>query len=261
MNSDNTSIRVMTYNIHKCLGKDKQHRPERIIEIIRTFSPDIIALQEVDVGYKISGGINQAQLLADEFKLHSHFQPAIQQGDTQYGNMLLSRFPFKIKQHQVLPDTPLSERKRLYERMLNSTYEPRSAFLAQVDTPGNPLHVVVTHLGLAKKERLRQGEVLVSKQWLGSDALNNESILLLGDLNDVPGSVLYQTLTQRLKNAQVECDDHRVQKTFYSWLPLRCLDHIFYAGKLHVRRVEVPKSSLARLASDHLPIIADFEWV
>ncbi|MGD9302608.1 MAG: hypothetical protein PVI13_13610 [Desulfobacterales bacterium] len=43
-------LRVMTYNIHSCVGMDKKVNPERIARVIGAPTPDIVALQEVDKG-------------------------------------------------------------------------------------------------------------------------------------------------------------------------------------------------------------------
>ena len=47
--------------------------------------------------------------------------------------------------------------------------------------------------------------------------------------------------------------------TFPAALPMRALDHIFYRGDVRSDHVFAPRSQLARQASDHLPLIADFE--
>ncbi|MGE3181508.1 MAG: endonuclease/exonuclease/phosphatase family protein, partial [Phycisphaerae bacterium] len=43
-------LKLLTYNIHKAIGVDRQFSPERIVEIIEHYDPDICLLQEVDRG-------------------------------------------------------------------------------------------------------------------------------------------------------------------------------------------------------------------
>jgi endonuclease/exonuclease/phosphatase family metal-dependent hydrolase len=38
-------LRVMTYNIHRAIGVDRRFRPERIVEILRHYDPDVVLLQ------------------------------------------------------------------------------------------------------------------------------------------------------------------------------------------------------------------------
>ncbi len=250
-------IRVMTYNIHKCLGRDKQHRPDRIVAVIKEYQPDICVLQEVDVGYKIPGGIHQPEYLDRELSMTSHFQPAIVDGDTLYGNMVFSRFDFKLVGHQTLPDTPVHKRIKLYERILSSTYEPRGAIWLEADVNGQTVHIFATHLGLSRAERMAQLKTIMSTDWMGAERVINAPTLFLGDLNDTPGSLLHRKLSERLFDSQMLCDGHRRRKTFMSWWPLRCLDHIFVSRHWHVHAVDVPRTGLTRQASDHLPVIAD----
>src|SRR5690606_25634562 len=44
------TLRVMTYNVHSCIGMDGKLDPERIARVIARARPDVVALQELDVG-------------------------------------------------------------------------------------------------------------------------------------------------------------------------------------------------------------------
>lgn len=247
----------MTYNIHKCLGRDKRHAPERIVAVIQEYQPDICVLQEVDVGYKIPGGIHQPDYLSEQLGMESHFQPAIIDGDCLYGNMIFSKFDFKLIGHQTLPETPLQKRIKLYERMLSSTYEPRGAVWVEADVHGQTVHIFATHLGLSRAERMDQLKTIMSRDWMNADHVRAAPTLFLGDLNDTPGSLLHRKLSERLFDAQMICSGHRRRKTFTSGWPIRCLDHIFVSRHWHVHRVHIPRTTLTKQASDHLPVIAD----
>ena len=48
----NKTLRIVTYNIHKCRGMDARVRPERISAVLAELDADIIALQEVVRGKK-----------------------------------------------------------------------------------------------------------------------------------------------------------------------------------------------------------------
>lgn len=45
--------------------------------------------------------------------------------------------------------------------------------------------------------------------------------------------------------------------TFFGRLPIARIDHIFVGDAIAVEHVEIPSSSLARVTSDHLPLVAD----
>ena len=43
-------LRLMTYNVHRCVGVDRDLNVERVAAVIADARPDIVALQELDVG-------------------------------------------------------------------------------------------------------------------------------------------------------------------------------------------------------------------
>ena len=90
-------LRVMTYNTHASVGSDGSCRPERIAEVIRRYSPDVVALQEVDVGQRRSGGHDQARVLAELTDLSAHFTSAREAGGGRYGNAILTRHPYELR--------------------------------------------------------------------------------------------------------------------------------------------------------------------
>ncbi|MET0411641.1 MAG: endonuclease/exonuclease/phosphatase family protein, partial [Polyangiaceae bacterium] len=66
----------MTYNTHGCVGSDGHCRPERIADVIRRQTPDVVCLQEIDVGRGRSGKLDQARHIADLTGLSAHFTSA-----------------------------------------------------------------------------------------------------------------------------------------------------------------------------------------
>jgi endonuclease/exonuclease/phosphatase family metal-dependent hydrolase len=69
--------RILTYNVHRCLGRDGHLSPARIAEVIAACEADIVALQELDIGRVRSGGVDQAEAIARELGMHMHFHPAL----------------------------------------------------------------------------------------------------------------------------------------------------------------------------------------
>src|SRR5690606_24233733 len=66
-------MKVMTYNIHSCIGIDGKIRPERIISVIRSCRADVIALQEVDANRHRSRRHEQARMIADALAMSHHY--------------------------------------------------------------------------------------------------------------------------------------------------------------------------------------------
>ena len=57
-------LRILSYNVHRCLGIDGQLSPARIAEVIASCEADIVALQEIDVKRARTRGVDQAQAIA-----------------------------------------------------------------------------------------------------------------------------------------------------------------------------------------------------
>src|SRR5690606_26445426 len=90
------ALRVMTYNIHSCVGLDGRIRPERIARVLNAFDPDLIAVQEVDAHRPRSGGHDQAKAIAEHLRLEHAFYAVFEEQNEKYGIAVFSRFPFEI---------------------------------------------------------------------------------------------------------------------------------------------------------------------
>ena len=74
-------LRVATYNVHGCVGMDRQRSEARIAEVIAQLSVDIVGLQELDLSRRRSAGVDQTGMIAEQLGWHSHFYPAMRRGD------------------------------------------------------------------------------------------------------------------------------------------------------------------------------------
>lgn len=90
------TFRVLTYNVHSCVGTDGRLDPSRIAEVIARSEADIVALQEVDVCQTRSDGLHQPQWLAERLRMFVHFTAARECNEGHYGNAILSRHPFAL---------------------------------------------------------------------------------------------------------------------------------------------------------------------
>ena len=84
-------------------------------------------------------------------------------------------------------------------------------------------------------------------------------VVLCGDLNCGPQSGPYRLLRQHLRDAQVGLNGRRPHRTWLSHLPVRRIDHIFVGSEVRVLEARVLGTRLARIASDHLPLLAEVE--
>ena len=234
-------FRLITYNIHKGIGGlDRRYCPERIVETLADCRPDVVLLQEVDDGVPRSDRHRQVDLLGDALALpHRAFQANVKLPEGVYGNAILSRFPLARVEHVDLT-VPLKKRRRALVAHCRLPFEHAERLL-----------VCNLHLGLAGFERKMQ-----LRRLLRSGALVHHHpipVIAAGDFNDV-----YGTLCRRVMRP-AGFDVVGRLKTFPALLPLRGLDRVFFRGGLRLVRSYAARTPLTRHASDHLPIVAEFE--
>lgn len=242
-------LRLLTYNVRSCRGTDGRLSPERIAEVIAGARPDVVALQELDVGRTRTDGLDQAHAVARELGMRFHFHPALHVEEERYGDAVLSALPMRLVKAGPLPGLP---RRPLLE--------PRGALWVAVDLGGGvELQVVNTHLGLVARERLAQAAALLGAEWLGHPDCRGKPAVLLGDFNAVSRSPAYRLLAGRLRDAQVSVPGHRARPTFPARWPLIRIDHVFLGEGVEALRAEARRGVVERVASDHLPLVVDVE--
>ena len=238
-------LRVATYNVHGCVGMDRQRSEARIAEVIAQLSADIVALQELDLGRRRSAGVDQTAMIAEQLDWHSHFYPAMRRDDEQYGNAILSRYPVTFCRGAELPGTaPFFCR------------ENRAAIEIDIETNLGAIHVINTHLGLGWHERLLQAQLFTSAEWHAA-IMGDAPLILLGDFNSLPGSRPHRALTRHLRDVRKLVRATHPIRTFPTWFPALAVDHIFVNAALQPLSLTVHRSPVARIASDHFPLIAE----
>jgi endonuclease/exonuclease/phosphatase family metal-dependent hydrolase len=241
--------RILTYNVRRCLGIDGRLSPARIAEVIASCEPDVVALQELDVNRARTGDVDQAHAVADELRMYFHFHPAIQMMEELYGDAILTARPCRLVKAELLPTWG----RRAF-------VEPRGALWASVNVGGAEIQVINTHLGVRGPDRLRQIDALLGPDWLGHPTCR-EPVIVAGDFNAVPRSRVYQRIVAHLRDAQTWLGTSCQRPTYPSRAPLLRLDHIFVSRSIEVLRAEVIRTPLARIASDHLPLLVDFRVI
>jgi endonuclease/exonuclease/phosphatase family metal-dependent hydrolase len=235
-------MRLVSYNIHKGIGgRDWRYRLERVWEVIEALEPDLVCLQEVTWQARRTRRHDQPALLARQFgALDGCFQLNVRYRRGGYGNLLLSRWPLRTKHDVCL---------RLNRR------KPRGAQLAVVDAPGGQLALVNWHLGLAERERHWQAGRLLRHPAFGAAA--HLPALVVGDCNDWRDTLARGPLgAHGFSHATGPASRFR---SFPAWMPLLALDKAFHRGGVVVGSAGLVGSPLARRASDHLPLVVDFD--
>jgi endonuclease/exonuclease/phosphatase family metal-dependent hydrolase len=229
--------------VHRCLGLDGRIRPERIAEVLRRCAPDIVALQELDVGRQRSGLIDQAHEIASALNMQFHFHPALHVFEEKYGDAILTAGPSHLVKAGALPST-------------SPAAEPRGALWVCTQIGGRRIDIINTHFGLASADRRLQAETITGEPWLKHVA-SHPAVIVVGDFNSIPQSRAYRRLARNLADAHAAAKTRAVA-TFPSMLPLLRLDHMFVGPAIAVTHIETVRSRLARIASDHLPLVMDF---
>lgn len=230
------TLRVATYNIHRCRGLDGRTNPARIADVIRAIEPDVIALQEVVGASPHAPG--HAEELGALLGMGWVMAPARHLRNALFGNVVLSRFPIR---HHAQYDLSWK------------TCEPRSCQRVDIDVDGDTLHLYNVHLGTAFLERRHQAERLST---ILHDRRVGEPKIVLGDFNEWMRGLATDILSDRLQS--IDLRGHlRRRRTYPGVFPVLHLDHIYYAGNVEVAKLDLPRTRLSLMASDHLPLVAD----
>jgi endonuclease/exonuclease/phosphatase family metal-dependent hydrolase len=234
-------IRIATYNVHKCRGLDNRVKPARIVEVLREIDADVVALQEVVSIENETREEHQARFIAEELDLGYCIGETRRHRGGAYGNVILSRFPL----------------------IATSTYdlsvvgrERRGCLRADVELNGSLLHVFNVHLGTAYLERRHQARKLIDNAILRNSELEGIRVMV-GDFNEWTRGLTTRLLSSHLKSADIKNHLKR-SKTYPGVMPILHLDHIYFEDSLEMESLKLHRSRRALVASDHLPLYADF---
>jgi len=224
------STRLVSYNVHACIGRDRRFMPERILAILEQCDADVIALQEVE--NRSFRGTPVVEFLAKNLGLHAYPGSTLRRGDADYGNLLLAKQePDAIRMHDIsVPGV-----------------EARGAIEADFTFGGCRLKFVTTHLGLTAPERRTQVlQLLPAIEQAGSDVL-----VMAGDFNEWrPRSFPLRALRRALGPGSAA-------RTFPAGTPVLALDRFYVSPWDIVLNCQVMRTGECRKASDHLPLICD----
>jgi endonuclease/exonuclease/phosphatase family metal-dependent hydrolase len=224
-------LRVATYNVHGGIGVDGRYDPQRIVRVIEELDADLLVLQEVEARRAPGRELDQFELYAGAYGVGYIRGPTVIERRGHFGNLLLSRLPLRRAR---LHDLGVAGRER------------RVAIEAELEIAAQRLRVVGLHLGLRPGERRRQLDRLAAEL---DDA--PMPTLYCGDTNSPFGGVL------RHSAIPYTGDSGPAPRSFPSRWPLLALDRVWADPPQLLAAVTAWRSTLARVASDHLPVIAE----
>ena len=226
-------LRVMTYNIHSCVGGDRRYDPERILAILREVDADIIALQEV--GGFMHGELEQAHFFEHKLDMravigHNRFRSNI-----SFGNVLLVRKDIEIEDMSLVDLSVVP-------------FERRGAIDCILRTRVGNIRTIATHLGLLVRERRKQIEIIANRLLERPQPIT----LILGDFN------IFGPERRRLRRIGAP---HVLPKlySFPARRPLMSLDRIWAIPNDRLTKLDRLRTPLSRIASDHLPLVGIIE--
>ena len=233
-----TTLRVITYNVHRCRGLDGRTNPGRIADVIRSIGADVVALQEMIGAGPHSAG--HAEELGAQLGMGWVMAPTRHLRNALFGNVVLSHLPIV---HHAQYDLSWK------------TCEPRGCQRVDIAVGSDILHLYNVHLGTAYRERRYQAERLSA---IVHDRRIGQPKIVLGDFNEWMRRLATQMLSERLSSIDLRAHLRR-RRTYPGVFPVLHLDHIYYEGQVEVAKVELPRTRLSLMASDHLPLVAELK--
>ena len=237
-------LRIATYNIHKCRGLDRKTSIARIADVVRRLDADIIALQEILDVRNGKPEFDQARELVNQLEqYYSAFGENRTLHGGAYGNMTLSRFPVAFACNY---DLTWMHRER--RGCLRTDFEIGHKTV---------LHVFNIHLGTSFVERRHQARRLVSKEVLHAQELTGPRVVV-GDFNEWTRGLASRLMGSAFRTAEPKAFS-RYGRTYPGVMPFLHLDHFYYDSTMSLLGLKLIRTRKALIASDHLPLVAEFE--
>jgi endonuclease/exonuclease/phosphatase family metal-dependent hydrolase len=228
-------LRLATYNIHKFVGNDGRRDPQRIVQVLHELDADILCIQEFDAR-RTRGTLLSLNDIENELGVTALVHPTREGRRGYHGNLILTKFPaHAVERHDIGRGA--------------DEFEKRGLMVADLQVQGTHIRIANTHLALWPPARLRQATRLTGQLTAPDDGI----LVLAGDLNEWLPIGGCRPLFLGAWGA------HPAPATFPATRPVVAFDQVWVAPRRCLARLEVHRSPLARVASDHLPLKADLE--
>jgi endonuclease/exonuclease/phosphatase family metal-dependent hydrolase len=235
------TFRVMTFNIHHGRGLDNEVDLNRIAKLIVREGADVVALQEVDKGVARTARRDLPAELAALTGMTAIFSNNFHFQGGEYGNAILTKFPVKHWQNHHYQMLRVGEQRGLLQATLN--------------LHGRELLLLNTHIDYRGDD---------AERWMNVAEIESvarqhpsQPIILCGDFNDTPGSRVHRRLAETFTDVWEQAGVGP-GFTYPVLQPSKRIDFIWLSHPLGIktRRAWVPATD----ASDHHPIVAEFQW-
>ena len=233
--TDNTTIRVMTYNIHHGEGMDGHINLDRIATLIHSANADLVGLQEVDRHADRSHNLDMIKALAHLTSMHWAFGKNLELQNGDYGNGILTRFPIV---HQ----------ENLHYKMVKSS-ERRGLLQVVIGIKNREIVFMNTHIDhcLDNSESISN----VKQIRASANSYDGKPVIISGDFNETPKGQMIKEMELDFINASGAISQPVL--THRSTNLKTQIDYVFTSKDWTIRSIEV----LYSLASDHLPLVAE----
>jgi endonuclease/exonuclease/phosphatase family metal-dependent hydrolase len=219
---------------------DGRTQIRRIIDVLGEIDADIVALQEVFASEH--GRQSQLESIASELNLDAAFGRCCSIGGRPYGNAILSRWPILSTKTFHLAWTRRQQ---------------RGCIRADVATPLGRIHAYNIHMGTSYFERRHQIQSFITDDHV-LNGIEGPRVLV-GDFNEWVRGLTTKVLSEKFESLNLQMHVKR-RRSYPGLLPLLHLDHMYFERPLQVQRAELIRTRLAKVASDHLPLVATFAW-
>lgn len=223
-------LRAATYNVHSCIGGDRECNPERTVHVLREIDADILGLQEVGAAAFVDEA-DQFRYLEKHLGMQGVAGPTLRRGRARFGNAVMTKG--RIVEAQVVDLTVLS-------------FEPRGAIDCLIEFGDQTVRVISTHLGLLPQERGRQlkkiADMIAERPW--------PLTVLLGDFN------IFGPERRTLTRIGAPNPLPKL-RSFPARRPLMSLDRVWTIPNDPLVETRVHRTTLSHIASDHLPVVGE----
>lgn len=242
-------LKVITFNIAHGKGMDGIVDIERQANLINSYKPDIVFLQEIDMYTKRAGDMNQIREFSRKIYLpYCSMETNITLEDGYYGDGIISRFPISFSTNYLMPLTDLN-------------HEQRGILCNRIALGTAKINLFSVHLSTYEDER-----ILASKELMRiiRKIDKNEIIIIGGDFNVGvtrlgKGKYTYEKREDYEEYKILRKELQRIENTEETWfskLGQGCIDTIFYSKNIRLRKFE---TIAANGISDHEAIYAEFD--
>ncbi|SDB33566.1 Metal-dependent hydrolase, endonuclease/exonuclease/phosphatase family [Desulfonatronum thiosulfatophilum] len=224
-------LTAATYNVHQWVGMDSFYDPFRGLKVLKELAADVIGLQEVNFPKHIKHKITPS-ILAEELDMQLVVGKTLMRKEAFYGNVLLTNLPIQnVRRHDISV----------------GSNEPRAVLDVDLQAETGLIRVLNTHFGLRFMERRRQHQRLLE---ILEEIDQRETTILMGDFNEwLPLCFPFRKIMSIFKCLHAP-------RSFPTYFPLLALDRILVAPAQSMIEIHVHKSRLAKITSDHYPVVA-----